>query len=240
MIVEDELPAVKVLENYIDKFQDLEIGSIHHNALDAISALQEGDYDLLFLDIQLPNITGIQLLNALKKYPTVIFTTAHREYALEGYELEVSDYLLKPISFERFTKAITKVYQAKQKTLPISQPIANQAVANPTLYSEPFIYVKSEREHIKILLKDLLYIESIKNHVKLFTVQGCIISMMSLSHMEERLPEDSFIRIHRSFIVSVHHITKFNQISVAIGEVNLPIGRHFKQQFANWAGQNIV
>ncbi|MGL1885841.1 MAG: LytTR family DNA-binding domain-containing protein [Reichenbachiella sp.] len=237
MIVEDELPAVKVLENYISKFSDLELVSVHHNAMDAIAELQKREYDILFLDIQLPGITGIQMLSALSHYPNVVLTTAHREYAIEGYELQVSDYLLKPISFDRFTKSIAKIYQSKKRELPRPVKENNQ---ESEIYSDPFIYIKSEREHVKVLLKELLYIESLKNHIKLFTKDGCLISMMSLLHIEERLPNNHFLRIHRSYIIAIHHIDKFNQISVAIGGKNLPIGRHYKQNFLDWAENNIV
>ena len=236
MIVEDELPAVKILENYIGNFKDLQIGSIHHNALDAISELQKGDYDLIFLDIQLPGISGIQMLNSLKNHPSVVLTTAHREYAIEGYELEITDYLLKPIAFERFAKAIAKVYQNKHQ-----QYVAPERVeTEQNLFSDPFIYVKSEREHVKILLTDLLYVESIRNHVKLYTTSECIISMMSLSYIEEKLPAKYFLRIHKSYIIALQHIDKFNQISVSIGDKHLPIGRYYKQKFELWVNENIV
>ncbi len=237
MIVEDELPAVKILESYISKFKELQIHSIHHNAMDAMVELQKESYDILFLDIQLPGISGIQMLNSLKNQPSVILTTAHREYAIEGYELEITDYLLKPISFERFAKAIAKVYQTKQQIY--TAPATTQS-ADESLFSEPFIYVKSEREHVKILLKDLLYLESIRNHVKLYTTKECIISMMSLSYIEEKLPEKHFLRIHKSYIISLQHINKFNQISVNIGDKFIPIGRYYKQKFEAWVNENIV
>lgn len=239
MIIEDELPAVKILENYISKFSGLELGSVHHNAMDAMVELQAGTYDLIFLDIQLPGITGLQMLGSLKNHPTVIITTAHREYAIEGYEFEVCDYLLKPIAFERFAKAVAKAYQGRQQQTPPPAPLAIEGDED-SLFSDPFIYVKSEREHVKIFLKDLLYIESIKNHVKLFTANECVISMMSLSHIEDKLPEKYFMRIHRSYIVSVQQITKFNQISVAIGSKHIPLGRHYKQKFLDWANKNML
>ncbi|UOB18942.1 LytR/AlgR family response regulator transcription factor [Abyssalbus ytuae] len=237
MIVEDELPAVKVLENYISHFSDLKIESVHNNAIDAISELQKTHYDILFLDIQLPKMSGIQLLNSLKNYPAVILTTAHREFALEGYELEITDYLLKPITFERFTKGITKVYKNMQKQF-IAPEIPVQK--ERSFFSAPFIYVKSEREYIKILLKDLLYIESIKNHVKLVTRTESIISLMSLSHIEEKLPEKYFLRVHRSYIVSAHHIERFTQNSITIHKKSIPIGRHYKQLFLSWMSDSIV
>jgi DNA-binding LytR/AlgR family response regulator len=237
MIVEDELPAVKILENYISKFGDIEVGSVHHNAMDAILELQKNTYDLLFLDIQLPSISGIQMLNSLVNYPAVVITTAHREYALEGYALEVVDYLLKPIAFERFTKTIAKVYKTKEKKY--VEPTV-EASPHDSLLSDPFIYVRSEREHVKILLKDILYVESIKNHVKIYTIDQCIVSMMSLSHTADKLPDKNFLRIHRSYIISLRHVSKFNQIGVVLGEKHLPIGRHYKLEFLKWTQANIV
>ncbi|MFL1895832.1 LytR/AlgR family response regulator transcription factor [Aquimarina sp. 2-A2] len=237
MIVEDELPAVKALENYISQFEDLKIVSVHNNAIDAIAELQKNHYDILFLDIQLPKMSGIQLLNSLKSYPAVILTTAHREFALEGYELEITDYLLKPIALERFARAIAKVYQKTQKQFVTPDlPVQHDT----SFFSDPFIYVKSEREFIKILLKDLLYIESIKNHIKLVTTTESIVALMSLSHIEEKLPEKYFLRVHRSYVVSAQHITRFTQNSVTIHKKSIPIGRHYKQQFLSWMNDTIV
>lgn len=237
MIVEDEEPAVKVLENYIESFKDLEVASIHNNAIDAITDLQKNQYDILFLDIQLPKMSGIQLLNALKNPPAVILTTAHREYAIDGYELEILDYLLKPISFDRFAKAVAKVFQSAQQQIPATPP---QAHSENGFFSEPFIYVKSEREFVKILLNDLLYVESIKNHVKLVTKTETVVTLMSLTAVEEKLPQQLFLRVHRSFIVSTQHINSFNQHDVRIGNAEIPIGRHYKQQFQKWMDENVV
>lgn len=237
MIVEDEAPAVKILESYIAHFKDLEVVSVHNNAFDAITDLQKGTYDIVFLDIQLPKMSGIQLLNSLKSYPSVILTTAHREFAIKGYELEITDYLLKPISFERFAKAIAKVYQNSQQQF-IPPEVTMQA--DNSFFSEPFIYVKSEREFIKVLLKDLLYVESIKNHVKLVTTNGNLISLMSLSHLLNKLPEKFFMQVHRSYIVSVQHISSFTQSSITINKKNIPVGRHYKQYFLSWMNDNVV
>ena len=236
MIVEDELPAVKILETHISQFSDLSISGIHHNAMDAFVALQTAPVDILFLDIQLPRMSGVQLLNTLITQPAVIMTTAYREFALEGYELEITDYLLKPISFERFTKAIAKVYKAVHRPLPLPPP----SVTPEPLFSAPFIYVKCEREHVKILLDDLLYIESIKNHVRLVTTTATYITLMGLSQIEEKLPGAHFLRIHRSFVVSLRHIDKFTHAYVVIGKSTLPIGTHYKQQFMKWVDRQVI
>ncbi|UII20374.1 LytR/AlgR family response regulator transcription factor [Fulvivirga ligni] len=237
MIVEDELPAVKILENHIGHFKDLQISSIHHSAMDALMALQKEQVDILFLDIQLPKISGIQLLHSLKQRPAVILTTAYREFAIEGYELEITDYLLKPISLDRFTRAISKVF--KKNEYPLS-PILNQELVGSSPFSEPFIYVKSEREYVKILLKDLLYVESIKNHIKLVSTTDTYITLMGISSMEDKLSKNTFMRVHRSFIVSLNHISSFSQTSLHVKNKEIPIGRFYKQQFLNWVQDNIV
>lgn len=227
MIIEDEEPAIKVLKNHIGQFNDLEIISSHNNAMDALSALGQTKVDILFLDIQLPKISGIDFLKNLTYKPAVILTTAHKEYALEGYELEVVDYLLKPISFERFASALSKVYQRHQKQLVLPQGELDKYAA----FSAPFLYVKCDREYVKVFLEELLYIESVKNHIKLVTDQGTLITLMSMGHMEEKLPAQHFVRVHRSFIVSIHRVTKFNHAYVTLGKKNIPIGRHYKQTF---------
>lgn len=237
MIVEDEQPAVKVLESYIGHFKDLEISGVYNNAMDAFTGLQKNPVDILFLDIQLPKISGIQFLHSLSDHPAVILTTAHREFALDGYELEITDYLLKPISFGRFTKAIAKVYKQHQKPLTIPRETPPD---DRVLLSEPFIYIKSDREFVKIFLKNILYIESIKNHVKLVTFRGTYFTLMSLSQAEEKLPGQHFMRIHRSYIVSLEHISKFTSSGIQIDNKYIPVGRHYKKQFLHWVEKNVV
>ena len=234
MIIEDEVPAIKVLESHISHFSDLEIHSIHNNTMDALSALQKGEVDILFLDIQLPKISGIEFLKGLNVKPAVILTTAHREYAVEGYELEITDYLLKPISFERFAKSLAKAYNFTNRKLEREQgkPLLFQGkIEKGSAFSAPFIYIKCEREYVKVLLEELLFVESIKNHIKVVTTKATLLTLMSLSQMEERLPQKHFMRIHRSFIISLHHISKFNHTYVIIENKMIPIGRHYKQAF---------
>ncbi|MEM1340295.1 MAG: LytTR family DNA-binding domain-containing protein [Bacteroidota bacterium] len=227
IIVEDEEPAIKVLKNHIGHFSDLEICGVYHTTMDALLALQKTKIDILFLDIQLPKISGIQFLRSLSQKPSVILTTAHRKYALDGYELEIVDYLLKPISLERFTKAIAKVYALTKRTLEYPR-IEN---GTNTVFSAPFIYVKSEGEYVKVNLEELVYVESIKNHIKLITTKETIITLMGISQMEEILPTQYFVRIHRSYLVALNHISKFTANYLIIKNKHLPIGKHFKQKF---------
>ena len=237
MIVEDEPKAINVLESHISAFADLQISSTHHNAMEAFVELQRAAPDILFLDIQLPKMSGIQLLHSLTIKPAIILTTAYREFALECYELEISDYLLKPISLERFTRAIAKVYKNRKQTLPEPRLAAPPA---PSLFSEPFIYVKSEREYVKVLLKNIRYIESLKNHLKLVTTEATHITLMSLSQLEEKLPPQHFLRIHRSYLISRFHLDKFTQANVSIDNATLPIGQLYKQKFMEWVRDAMV
>lgn len=234
LIVEDEVPAIAVLENHIGHFKELEIVDTHNNAMDAMVSLQTKRIDILFLDIELPKISGIQLLNSLPRKPFVIMTTAHREFALEGYDLEITDYLLKPISLERFTKALTKVYRFSQTPMDFP-PLTTKTQE----FSEPFIYIRAEREYIKVLLKDIMYIESIKNYVKLITVHSTIITLLGISEMEQKLPGE-FVRVHRSYMVSIQHITRFTHSHIVIGNRSIPIGKHYKMRFLNWVGKNMI
>ncbi len=229
IIVEDELPAIKVIQNHISHFSDLELVGTYTNAMDAFMELQKNHtIDVIFLDIQLPQISGIQFLKMLDTYPSVILTTAYREFALDGYDLEITDYLLKPISLNRFAKAIAKVYKQQWKEPKIPDFPTEEM---PSLFSDPFIYVKADRENIKIKLKDIQYIESIKNHIKIKTENGQIVTLVGLSKIEERLPGTYFQRIHRSYIVNLEHITSFTQSSITIGTKCIPIGNFYKQKF---------
>lgn len=228
MIVEDEKPAVTVLKSHISAFQDLEIVEVHHTAMDALISLQKNKIDILFLDLNLPRMNGMDLLNTLTDPPAVIMTTAHREYALESYQFDVTDYLLKPISFDRFAKSIAKVY--KQKSL--LQPVQIMQNLQPEISLAPScIYVKVDREFVKIVLRDILYVESIKNHVRIVTSTHSYITLSSLKAIEDRLPNNQFVRIHRSYIISLSRFDKFSMTNVIINDKTLPIGGFYKQSF---------
>ncbi len=227
IIVDDEEMAIKVIENHLGQVKNFEIVGTYQNAIEAFSALQTQNIDVMFLDIQMPQMTGIGLLKSLSKTPYVIFTTAHREFALEGYELNVIDYLLKPIALDRFMKAIGKVLQI---TRIAEQPLETNAFSNETLTDAPFIYIKSDRQFVKILLDDIGFIESMKNHLKIVTNKNTFTTMMTISEMEEKLPAQRFLRIHRSFIVSIAKIEQFNHSSLTIGKHFLPIGNFYKTE----------
>ena len=223
LIVDDEPLAVEIIESYLARLDDMEVVAKCNNALRAFEILQKEHIDLLFLDIQMPKLTGIDFLKTLKNPPKVILTTAYREYALEGYELDVLDYLLKPISFERFFKAVSKVY--KKGFSDDSAGITKDSNGN-----EPYIYLKADKKMVKVLLNDIRYIESLKDYVRLKTSGRDVITHQTISYFEEKLPEDQYIRIHRSFIVPVNKIESFSASAIEVPGKELPIGRMYKNQ----------
>ncbi|MEJ1241686.1 LytTR family DNA-binding domain-containing protein [Chryseolinea sp. T2] len=222
LIVDDEPLARQLLESYVGRIAELSLVASCGSAMDAFDVLQTHSLDLLFLDINLPNTNGIELLKSLQQRPRVIFTTAYREYAFEAYDLDVIDYLLKPISFDRFLRAIGKIRQLK-KYQPIEQ---NQNM--PSAYDEAFLYLKENREQVKVFLKDILYIESLRDYVRVKTASREVVTYQKISYLEQRLPQNKFIRVHRSFIVSIDHVVSFTNSQVKVSDYTVPIGRNYR------------
>lgn len=225
LAVDDEPLALSVLKKYIESVECLELAGSCANAVQALQMLQQIHVDLIFLDIQMPQIMGTDFIRTLKKSPKIIFTTAYRKYAVEGFELDAVDYLLKPISFERFLKAVNKVLQTDIH-------VDDSAFHTKENISEPSVsclYVRADKKMVKVLLGDILYIEGLGDYVKIITTTKIIVTKHLLSALEETLPKDAFIRIHRSFIVSINKIDSYNADSIEIGKNELPIGRLFKQ-----------
>ncbi len=223
LIADDELLAREVLQSYLARLPQARLMATCASGLETYTALAQQEVDLLFLDIQMPQLTGIELLRTLQKAPPVILTTAHREFALEGYELNVLDYLLKPISFERFLKAFHKfeLMQHPGQVLSAPAPI-------PVKTERPaFIYVKADKKMVRLLLDDILFIEGMKDYVKVHTPTATVITYQTLSYFEEKLPADQFLRIHRSFIVSMSRITAYTASYVEIGTCSLPVGQSY-------------
>ncbi len=223
LIVDDEPLARDVIRRYISEIPTLELVGECANAIQAFTALQQQPVDLLFLDIRMPQLNGNDFLKALKNPPKVIFTTAFSEYALEGYELDVVDYLVKPIPFERFLKAINKAYNFTD----------HKAIARPAIEdkrSESFVYFRVDRKMVKVMLGDILYIESMKDYVKVFTLAAKIITKQSISSVEEMLPEQDFIRTHRSFIVSMQKISSYTQELLEVDKTEIPIGKLYRNE----------
>jgi DNA-binding LytR/AlgR family response regulator len=219
VIVDDEPLAIEALEILIKKLPDLEIVDKCTDAIRAFGILQKKHIDLMFLDIQMPEITGLSFLKTLKNPPFVIFTTAYREYALEAFDLDVVDYLLKPISFERLMKAINKYYQVSGRTI---QPSSSEK-------QKAFITVRADRKNVKINLEDILYIESLKDYVRIHTPGKRTITKSTLSSLEDQLPSEQFLRIHRSYIVSIKRIRAFTHEFVEVEDKALPIGKNYRE-----------
>lgn len=220
--MDDEPPAREIIRRYIEQVPALELAGECGNALQAFSFLQQDSADLLFLDIRMPQLSGIDFLKSLKNRPRVIFTTAYTEYALHGYELDVVDYLVKPIPFERFLRAVDKAFGQ------FPAPAARASAAPAHTPVESFVYFRVDRKMVKVMLSDILYVESMKDYVRVFTCNGMLITKQSLSSVEAMLPETGFIRVHRSFIVSLTGIRSFNAETIETAKAAIPIGKLYK------------
>jgi len=223
LVVDDEPLARDVIRRYVESIPSLKLIGECGNAIDAMSFLQQQPVDLLFLDIQMPKLKGIDLLKIMTNPPKVILTTAHAEYALEGYELDIVDYLLKPIAFERFFKAVNKAFQFVRPVMETELPAPKEEPKK-----ERYIYLRADRKMVKVMLQDILYIESMKDYVKVVTNQGTIITKQSISSMEAMLPETAFLRTHRSFIASVDKIKSFTPELIEIEKSEIPIGKLYR------------
>jgi DNA-binding LytR/AlgR family response regulator len=225
LAVDDEPPALEVLKKFITSVHSLELAGTCNDAIEAINVLQSKPVDLIFLDIKMPELLGTDLIRSLKNPPKVIFTTAFRKYAIEGFELDAVDYLLKPISFDRFLKAVSKVMQTSLSDTRTEDEIQIKKADSPG-----YISFRSERKMIKVALNDILYIESIKDYIKVITATGTIITKQSISSVEEMLPNEMFIRIHRSYIVSVSKVESYNHELVWVAKRELPISRMYRHE----------
>lgn len=230
IIVDDEPLAIEILESYVAKVEQLQLVSTFRNAVSAFTFLQQNSVDLIFLDIQMPKLSGIDFLKTLKHPPKVIFTTAFRDYALQGFELEIIDYLLKPIPFDRFLKAVAKV---------LHQPSTVPAASKQDVVSDNYVYFKVDKKMIRTRMADVLYIESIKDYVKVKTPEKEIVTQQKISYLEESLPREQFLRIHRSFIVNLEKIDAYSATDVEIGKHNIPIGRNYKNDVMKILAKNI-
>lgn len=224
LIVDDEPLAQDVIESYIEKTPGLDLVGKCKNAFEAGAALKENQVDLMFLDIQMPDITGTEFIAGLKKKPMVIFTTAYSEYAVDGFELDAIDYLLKPISPDRFLKAVNKAQELFN--------LKKGGTAIPRQEEEKdFMFVKSEYQSVKINFADILYIEGLKDYVKIFTTKGMVLTLITLKGITEKLPIKQFMRVHRSYIVSLGAIEKIERHRIIIGDKRIPVGDGYKDEF---------
>jgi len=230
LIVEDEPLARKLMTEYVRKVPYLNLVEACSSPLAAMEILRNQPIDLLFLDIQMPEITGISLLKALQKKPMVILTTAYSEYAVEGYELDVVDYLLKPITFERFLRGVEKASQRRTGTQPVAEKVADP--------SQPFVFVKDGTKIVKMRWEDILYVEGLKDYVTIHTRQQKVVTLQRLKSLEEQLPAEKFIRIHNSFIVAVDAIEVIHKGEVQIGNAMIPISDTYRKAFKDFIERN--
>lgn len=227
LIVDDEPPAIKVLTNYIKTLNQLDIVGTCVNAFQAIELLNEHKIDLMFLDINMPKLIGTDLLKSLRYPPKVIFTTAHKGYAIEAFDLDAIDYLLKPISFERFLKAVNKYSQL------------NTTESEEIIDDSGFLYFRSDRKMIKIFLEEILYIESLRDYIIIHKEDCTTLKVkQTLSSVEDMLPKNLFIRIHRSFIISINKVTAFTKNDVEIGKIEIPFGKNYSEMVQKLAPGN--
>ena len=226
LAVDDEPPALLLMEKYITAVPILHFAGKCSNAVDALTILQQRPIDLIFLDIQMPYILGTDFIRTLANPPKVVFTTAFRKFAVEGFELDAVDYLLKPIPFERFLKAVNKVMKLN---LPIVPTFLQDTM--PKNEPEPsFLFLRADRKNLKIQLHEILFIESLKDYVKVVTKDRTIVSKQSISMIEENLPGEAFLRIHRSFIVSLGKIESFTAGLIQVGKYELPVSRSYRHE----------
>ncbi len=221
LVVDDEPPAREIIKRYIHALPSLHFAGECANAIQAITFLQRQPIDILFLDIRMPQLNGLDLIKTIKNPPNVIITTAYQEYALEGYELDVVDFLMKPILFERFLKAVNKILYDRNTLAEIPKMDTEKV-------SEPFIYFRADRKMVKVMLDQILYIESMKDYIKIYSLGETIVTKQSIRSLEELLPETKFVRSHRSFIVSLSKVKSFSSESIEIGNKKIPIGKLYK------------
>jgi two-component system LytT family response regulator len=233
--VDDEPLALDILEDYISKVPFLQLVKRTENAIEALQLVQAGGIDLVFLDIQMPDLTGIQFLKIASGKSNYILTTAYSQYALESYDLNVSDYLLKPIAFDRFYKAVEKVHNQLQKSEPVApaqvEPATPSTPSAHALQVQDFIFVKTEHKIQKIQLDDILYIEGLKDYISIFTKNERVITLQNMKKMEETLPKGEFIRVHKSYIIALDKIESIERSRISITGKIIPIGDTYRDEF---------
>lgn len=219
LLVDDEPLAIRLLQNHLRQFDSFEVVASCPDAIKAHEILNVKTIDLMFLDIKMPKISGIEFLKTLRNPPKTILTTAYREFALDGYDLEVIDYLLKPITFDRFLKAIDRFLRQNNSAMPSMQPVPGNAYLN----------IKSGNKYQKINTDDILYIESVRDYIKIVTTEKEIIAKYKISDIETEVCNKGFLRIHRSFIISTKKITAFSATGIELGKVEIPVGASYKE-----------
>ncbi|HEY3403556.1 MAG TPA: LytTR family DNA-binding domain-containing protein [Ohtaekwangia sp.] len=224
LLVDDEPPSLEILRTYISTVPMLKVVGECYHAMGAFEYIQHHPVDVIFLDVNMPRLSGIEFMKALPNPPKVIFTTAHRDFAVDGFELGAIDYLLKPYSLDRFLRAVHRMLNPDQKAQP---EIPGRSIESK---SERFLYVRADRKMVKILLDEIRYVESLKDYVRIFVGEKQIITKQTITSLEEMLPEAEFLRVHRSYIVSQNKIDSWHQHAVFIGKTEIPVGPLYRQE----------
>jgi len=231
LVVDDEPLALHIIEDYIAKIPFLTLVKATTNPIEALTLVQDGGIDLVYLDVQMPELTGIQFLKIANGKTKVILTTAYPQYALEGYELDVIDYLLKPIAFDRFFKSAQKAQSIINPSLKAVTKEEPPAPVPRHDFSTDFIFVKTEHKIQKVYLHNILFIEGLKDYISIFTPEERIITLQNMKKMEDALPERHFVRVHKSYIVALNKIDSIERSRIFIGEKIIPVGDTYRDQF---------
>ncbi len=228
IIVEDEVLAQSVIQSHLKKVSNFELLAVCNNAAEATAVLNEQEVDLIFLDIQLPGMTGLHFLKSLPDPPLVVLTTAYAEYALESYEFNVIDYLLKPISFERFSRAVNKINEGRLYTR-IAKEQDNATVDH--------IFIKANNKFFKVNFTEIIYVEGMKDYLRIHTPDYTLVTHQTMNDFQKILPARQFIRIHRSYIIAIAHIKSVYGNSVELTKQTIPIGINYKENVMNFIGK---
>ena len=243
LIVDDEPMARALLEQYVARLSYLTLAGSLGNPLQALERLKSTPPDILFLDVQMPQLTGTSLLKVLGKQPTVVLTTAYSEYALEGYELDVTDYLLKPITFERFLKSVERI-RTKHSPGEVFPPGLHRGplppLTRPTEVQPGFLFIKDGTSSVRVNLADIQYIEGMKDYVRIHTPQRKITTLQSLRNLTETLPADRFLRTHLSYIVGLDWIEEVNRDDIRIGQARVPISDSYRKEVKEYVEQRYL
>ncbi|WP_299435354.1 LytTR family DNA-binding domain-containing protein [uncultured Aquimarina sp.] len=242
LIVDDEPLAHRVINNYCDNLSFLDIAKECYSAFEAIDYLNENQVDLIFLDINMPKLKGLEFLRTLNNPPLIIITSAYQEYAMEGYELAIQDYLLKPFSFERFLKAVNKAVQQKKlleasknrRELESATKSSSSQTSSSISDHQESIFIKGDKKTHQVKLDAILYLESIGSYVKIYVKDKTIVSLDRLTNFENRLPENLFIRIHRSYIIATRKIDFIEGNRIKINDIYIPVGSVYKQNLTKF------
>jgi DNA-binding LytR/AlgR family response regulator len=223
IVIDDEIPAIQQMEDYISRVPFLNLMKSFNNAIEPITFLQNNEVDVIFLDIEMEGFTGLQLIKALKNRPQIILTTAYDQYAIKAFDLNVADYLLKPISFERFIQSIDKIFDLFSKT----RQIENKGKQ----YKRDYFFIKTEYRMQRIDFDDILFIEGMKEYLRIHTKKERIMTLRNFKNMEEMLPSENFIRVHKSYMVAINKIESVEKNRITIGESLIPISETYSQAF---------